>query len=191
MVLEQPVDAVRFATLFIGSKRQNDVAIGRVTLLLEVDQRGDHDGVAALHVLRAAAVVEPVLLYKPERICSPVFGVGLDNIKMTNQQDGFVFSHPVQPHHQILLAVLGTRARKRRRATKERRTEQTLCHGSIGPPGTTESKSLYPRKLNTFYPKGLHWANDGACGNYSGPDVPSWEASGNFHAETLLGNFRA
>src|SRR2546430_12163661 len=108
MVLEQLVDAVRFATLFIGSKRQNDVAIGRVTLLLEVDQRGDHDGVAALHVLRAAAVVEPVLLYKPERICSPVFAVGLDNIKMADRKEGLVLCPPVQPQQQSLFALIGT-----------------------------------------------------------------------------------
>ena len=29
MVFQQPVDAVEFAAFFIGSERQNDVAIGR------------------------------------------------------------------------------------------------------------------------------------------------------------------
>ena len=45
-LLQQPIDAIRFAALFVGRQRQDDVAVGPVALPLEADEGGDRSGVA-------------------------------------------------------------------------------------------------------------------------------------------------
>ena len=65
-----------------------------------------HDGVAVLHVLRAAAVVVAVFLHELKRIGGPVFAPRLDHVEMSDQQHRFVLAAAVQPDDQVLLAIV-------------------------------------------------------------------------------------
>src|SRR5580658_6357390 len=91
MVLYEPVNTIRLAALFVGSESENDVAVGDITLLLKADQRGEHNGIAALHILRAAAVIEAVLLDEAEGISSPVLAMCFHYIEVSDEQQGFIF----------------------------------------------------------------------------------------------------
>ena len=103
----QPVHSVRSAAFFVGGQREDDVAVRNVAFLLEADQRGDHDGVAVFHVLRAAAVVVAVFLDELKRIGGPVLAACFDHIEMSDEQHRLVLAAAVQTHHQILLAIVG------------------------------------------------------------------------------------
>jgi hypothetical protein len=63
--------------LLVCGQSENDVAVGNESLFFETNQRGRHDGIAAFHVLRAAAVIEAILLNEAEGISSPVFAMEL------------------------------------------------------------------------------------------------------------------
>ena len=106
MVLYQPVNTILLAALFVGSQSENDVAVGDVTFLLKADQRGEHNGIAALHILRAAAVIEAVLLDEAEGISSPVLAMSFHYIEVADEQQGFIFPCSAQPNDEILLAVV-------------------------------------------------------------------------------------
>src|SRR5207253_4239962 len=62
VIPDEPVDAVAAAALLVRRERKNDVATRAKTLVLHPQQRRRHDGIAILHILRAAAVEVAVLL---------------------------------------------------------------------------------------------------------------------------------
>src|SRR5207248_3492629 len=62
VIADEPVDAVAAAALLVRRERKNDVATRAKTLVLHPQQRRRHDGIAILHILRAAAVEVAVLL---------------------------------------------------------------------------------------------------------------------------------
>src|SRR5208282_6131993 len=100
------VNTIRLAALFVRGQSKNDVAVGDVTFLLKADQSGGHNGIAALHVLRAAAVIEAVLLNEAEGIGSPVFAMGFHYVEVADQQQRFMFPCSAEPNDKILLAVV-------------------------------------------------------------------------------------
>ena len=130
MVLQKPVDAVRRAAFLVGGERENNVTVGYIPLFLEADQSNRHDGIPALHILRAAAIVEAVFFDELEWIGCPIFAMRLDNIEMTDQQDGFLRAAPVEAYDQIFLAIIGTENVKV--ALDKSRIAETLSHGLGG-----------------------------------------------------------
>src|ERR1700691_3565966 len=109
MVFYQPVDPIRFAAFLVGSQSKNNVAVGDVTFLLKADESGGHNGIAALHVLRATAVIETVLLNEAEGVSSPVFAMGFHYIEVADEQQWFMFAASAQPNDKIFLAVVRTK----------------------------------------------------------------------------------
>ena len=87
MILQEPIHPVRRAALFVGRERQDDVAIRNEPLLLQSNEIGDHDGIAGLHVLRAATVVVAVLLDELKRIGGPVLGSRFDHVEVADDEN--------------------------------------------------------------------------------------------------------
>ena len=130
LVLQQPVDAVRAAALLIRREREDDVAVRAEPLLLHADERGHHDGVAVLHVLRAAAVEIAVFFDELEGIGSPVLAPGLHHVEVPDQQDRLMLSRTPQPDHQIFLP--GIRPENGDIAVRKTGGPQPRCHGLRG-----------------------------------------------------------
>ena len=108
MVLEQPVDAVRGASLLVRGEREDDVAVRDEALLFQADEIGNGDGVAVLHVLRAAAVVVAVLLDELKGVRAPILLARLHHVEMADDQDGLELGPgpaPVARHHVPLAIV--------------------------------------------------------------------------------------
>ena len=103
--LQQPVDAVGRAALFVGGQRQNQVAVRHEALFLQANKVGDQDGVTFFHVFGASAVEIAVFFEKCEGIGSPVLAKRLDNIEMADKQDRFALPGASKAHHEILFAV--------------------------------------------------------------------------------------
>src|SRR5882724_9625180 len=104
VILEQPVDsAVGAAALFVGGEGHDDVAIGFKTFLFVADQVGDPDGGLGFVVAGAAAVEVAVFLDELERVHIPVFALGLDDVGVGEEQDGFVGAGAVIADDQVAL----------------------------------------------------------------------------------------
>src|SRR5579862_3950861 len=101
MIAEQPVDAIGIAALFVGGKRDDDVAIRAIVFLGEANQRGDVDRVAVLHVLRAAAVGVAVFFDELEGIGGPIEAWGFDDVEMADHQDRAVGSGAAKARDHI------------------------------------------------------------------------------------------
>ncbi len=107
MILQQPIDAIGFAAFFVGGEREDDVAIRPVIFLLEANQRGDEDGVAAFHVLRAAAVEVAVLLDEFEGVDGPVFAAGFDHVQVPDEEDGLLRAGAAKARDHVAFALVG------------------------------------------------------------------------------------
>src|SRR5205814_2562621 len=104
---EQPFDAVVIAAAFFARRQREDqVAVGAISLLLESQERGDQNGRPILDVLPAAAVEVAVLLHEGERIHRPVFALRLDDVDMRELEDRLFATRAVKPRE--LIAVLRT-----------------------------------------------------------------------------------
>src|SRR5207247_5675456 len=108
VILQQPIYAVRRASLFIGSEGKNDVAVGHVTFLLKSDQSRGHDGVAIFHVLRAAAIEVAVFFDELKRVGGPVFAAGLDHIEMADEKNRLMLAAAMQSDDKIILTIILT-----------------------------------------------------------------------------------
>ena len=130
VILEQPVDAVRVATLLIGSQRKNNVAVRLVAFFPQADEIDDHDCVIDFHVLRAAAVIISILLDKFERICRPVLGTRFHDVQVANNEDRLFRASAPVADYEILLAIIGTE--NLHVSSGKAGVEQTLLHGFRG-----------------------------------------------------------
>ena len=126
MVLQQPVDAVRAAALLVRGEREDDVAIGAEAFLLHADEGRHHDGVAVLHILRAAPVEVAVLFDELERIGRPVLAPRLHHVEVPDQQYRLVLTRTAKPHHHVFLA--GVRPENGDVAVRKTGGPQPLCH---------------------------------------------------------------
>jgi hypothetical protein len=63
--------------------------------------------------------------------------------------------------------------------------EGKLSRPVLRGPGGRKAAWLLGSDLRTCHG---FWTDYDTHGNYSGADIPLWEAAGNFHADTLLGN---
>ena len=127
MVLDQPVDAIRFAAFLIGGEREDDVAIGLKAFAVQAEEGLDQDGVGLLHVLGAAAVVVAVFGYELEGVGGPVAAACFDDIEMADEQDGLFAAGAVIADDQILLAVVGAEQLHVRGGKAG--VEESLLHG--------------------------------------------------------------
>ncbi len=104
VVLDEPLDAVVLAALFVGRQRENQIALRLIALLLQA-QKGRHQrGVAILHVLCAASVEVAVLFAENERVERPVGRLRFDHIEMPDEQNRPSGARSVIAHHQQALA---------------------------------------------------------------------------------------
>ena len=124
LVLDEPVDAVRLAAFFVGGEREDEIAIGLVAFFLEADEGGDENGIALLHVLRAAAVVVAVFFDELEGIGGPVFTARFHDIEMTDEENRLLLARSVQADDEVLLAVV--RAAEEHIFLREAGVEKTL-----------------------------------------------------------------
>src|SRR5258706_15530348 len=109
MTLQKPIHSVKGSTLFIRGERQNDIALGHVTLPLKANQSSDQHGIVDLHVLSAAAIEVAILLNELERIGAPVARQRLDDIQMSNNQNRLESaSAPAQACNQVTFALVRT-----------------------------------------------------------------------------------
>ena len=106
MVLQQPVDAVRLTAFLVGGKRQDEVAIGLVALLLQANKGGDQDGVAFLHVLGATAVEVAILFDKLKGIGGPVRTQRLDHVEVTDKENRLGPARAMKARHQVALTIV-------------------------------------------------------------------------------------
>ena len=128
VVLDQPVDAVRLAALFIGGEREDDVAVRTEAFALQAEEGLDQDGVGLLHVLGAAAVEVAVFLGDElEGIGGPVVAARFDDVEMADEQDGLLAACAVVAHDEVLLAVVGAEQLHVRGGKAG--VEETLLHG--------------------------------------------------------------
>src|SRR5215470_14046784 len=108
MILQKPIHAVRSATFFVGSEREDKIAIGQVVFLFEANKCGDQQCVTGFHVFRATTVEEAVLLEENEGIARPVFAAGFDNVQVADNQNWFALTGAAITQHQIFLVVART-----------------------------------------------------------------------------------
>src|SRR6266404_4043579 len=127
---QQPVHAVRAAAFFIGGQRQNQIAVRNITFLFQADKTGDQQGVAGLHVFRAAAVEIAVLLKKNKRIDGPVLAACFHYIQVSDEQDRLARAAAVIANDQILFVFAW--ARDLYVFFFESSFTQSLCHGLGG-----------------------------------------------------------
>ncbi len=104
MIAQQPFDAVGAARFFVGSERENDVAIGMEIFLVETDQGCDEDRVGGFHVLRAAAVEVAIALEKLERVDRPILAARFDNVDVADQKDRAMRSGAAQAGDHVSFA---------------------------------------------------------------------------------------
>ena len=128
MILEEPVHAIRGAAFLIGGQGENNVAAWNVSFFLHADQRCRHDGVAILHVARAAAVVVAVLLDELKRIGRPILAPRFYHVEMADQQDWLVLARPMQADHHVLLLVICVRTQHLNVAVGESGIVKALGH---------------------------------------------------------------
>ena len=134
MVLQQPPDAdlVTVEDFLVGLKRQDDIAVGLVALLLVADHVGDEGRRHEFVVAGTASVVIAVFLDQLERIDRPVLAICRHHVDMGKQEDRLARAGTAQPHHKVALARRGLQhlhvtIRKAGR-TKARRH----CFGRLG-----------------------------------------------------------
>src|SRR6187431_3119452 len=94
MLLEKPRDTVFATGLLVGRKRNDDVSPWHVALLLHSQQARENGGQRALHVDRAAAV-QPT--------------IALNDIEVSDVQDGTCAGPAAQPNHNTSLVRTATR----------------------------------------------------------------------------------
>jgi hypothetical protein len=104
---EEPVDTIRFAAFFVRGEREDDVAVRLVIFLLQANQRGDQDGIAALHVLGTAAVEVAILLGELKGVYRPVFTARFDHVQVAHEQDWLLCACALQTDDEIAFAVVG------------------------------------------------------------------------------------
>ncbi len=85
MFPEQPVHTVGRAALFIGGQRENQIAVRQIAFLFQADEIGNQDGVAFLHVFRAAAVEIAVFFDEFEWIGGPIRSERFDDVQMPDE----------------------------------------------------------------------------------------------------------
>jgi hypothetical protein len=93
------------SALFVGSKSQDEVAVGNEALPFHANEIGDQDGIAFLHVVGATTVEVAVFLDELERIGGPVFAAGFDDVEVADEQNGITFSGAVDAGDHVFLAV--------------------------------------------------------------------------------------
>ena len=98
-----PFDA---AALFIGGKRENEVAIRLEFFLLQANKSGDQKRVAVLDISSAAAVKVSVLLNELERIHGPIRAARFDHIQMADEQQRLFRARAVNARHHVAFAVV-------------------------------------------------------------------------------------
>src|SRR5439155_6756270 len=108
MLVEQPIHTVGRAALFVGSQRENQIAVRQIPFLFQADEIGDQDGVAFLHVFGTAAVEVAVLLNEFEGIGGPVRTERFHDVEVPDEKNGLAFSGAAKTSDEIFLAFVGT-----------------------------------------------------------------------------------
>src|SRR5258708_6756217 len=110
MILQKPIHSVEDSTLFVRGERENDIALGHITLSLKANQCSDQNGIVDLHVLSAASIEVTILLNELERIGAPIAAQSLDNIQMANNQNRLERAGTTSPQtrNQVTLAFVWT-----------------------------------------------------------------------------------
>ncbi len=94
MVAEQPVHAVVGACFLVGRQHQHDVAVGRVALAPQPDERRGPDGRFVLVVHGAAAVEPAIALGEGERRDGPVLGQRLHDVQVGHDENRLAHDVP-------------------------------------------------------------------------------------------------
>ena len=89
---------------FFISRECHDQVVRRLeTLVLQAYQSDCHGHVLALHVDDAAAVQPAVVLRQLERVVGPVFALSLDDVEMTDIENGVPLPTAAEAHDEITL----------------------------------------------------------------------------------------
>src|SRR6185369_7758506 len=142
MLLEKPRYTVFAAGLLVGRKRNDDVSPWHVALLLHSQQARENGGQRALHVDRAAAVQPTIALNELEGVRGPVFAPSINDIEVSDVQDGTGAGPAAQPNHNTSLVRAATRGDDDNVALREpgstgscrdglRRSSRTMVGGGI------------------------------------------------------------
>src|SRR4029077_14253839 len=90
MILEEPIHTViRAPAFFVGGEGDDDVAVGLEAFALVLDEIGDPSSGLCFVVPGAAAIKEAIALAQLERVHTPVFAFGFDDIGVGKEEDGF------------------------------------------------------------------------------------------------------
>src|SRR5262249_15600504 len=109
VIFHEPVDAIEITALFVRCQGENEIAIRRETFLFQTNQVRNKLRRHRLVVARAAAVEEAILLQKRERIEGPVLALGLDDVKVCEQQHRLTCTSAVPTEYQVMLLRIGSK----------------------------------------------------------------------------------
>ena len=130
VVLQQPVNAIRLAPLLVGGKRQDEIAVRLIALLLKANECGHQDGVTLLHVLGATPVEVAVLLDKLKWIGGPIRAQRLNYVEVTDKENWLSPARPMNARYHVALAFIG--AEDEDIFFGKPGVQQTLRHGFCG-----------------------------------------------------------
>src|SRR5262249_10796918 len=106
MVLEQPLDAVRFAAFFVGGKGKDQVARRDPAFALEANKAREQQRVTVFYVAGAAPVEVASGFGELEgiEVRRPILLERLHHVEVTEEENWFSVLIPsAQTHHQIVL----------------------------------------------------------------------------------------
>ena len=103
VILQEPRDAVRVASFFVGRQGDNQVSIRREAFPFEPDEIGDQQCVARFDIVRAASIKISVPLDELEGIKRPILRPRFNHIEMGQQKDWFSCPSAAQAGDEISL----------------------------------------------------------------------------------------
>ena len=108
MLAHQPVSAVELAAFFVCCERQDQVALGLISLAMQAQESFDQRGVGVLHVLRATPVDIAVLLNELKGIGGPIGAQRLHHVYVAEEKNGLVGgrSGSAEADNEILFAFI-------------------------------------------------------------------------------------
>jgi hypothetical protein len=104
MLLDEPIHTVGRAAFLVGGKGEDEIARGFELFALDAQEGGDECGVVAFHVGGAASVEVAVLFTKDEGVRGPVGAAGLNDVEVSQEEDGTRGSRSEQADYKVALA---------------------------------------------------------------------------------------
>ena len=107
MLLDKPVDTVGGAAFLIGGQGEDQIARRAEIFALHAQEGGDQGRVVAFHVGGAASVEIAAVFAEDEGIGRPVGAAGLDDVEVSEEEDGAAGSGAARRTTRLPLRATG------------------------------------------------------------------------------------